>query len=784
MNIADDVQAVINTAYHDAKANHHEYLTAEHILYAALYFDIPRQILEASGGDPDELKKSLENYFKEHIPVITEGEPLQSLGFNEVIERAMFHNESASKETIEIGDILVAIYSAEKSHGSYYMKANGVEKLALLEEVAHGGYTSEEEEEGTGEWDPDEDELEEMEEEGGRKKQSLLEKYAKEMTAQAEAGELEPVIGREDLMDRSLQVLCRKRKNNPIYVGEAGVGKTALAEGLAQRFVKGRIPRRLQGFQTYSLDLSGLVAGTRYRGDFEERLKKLLAELEQKEKVIIFIDEIHTVIGAGSVSGGNMDAANMLKPFLGRGNLRCIGSTTHEEYKKHFSKDRALVRRFQKIDIPETDRGETLQILQGLQERFGSYHGVLYKAEALEAAGDLTSRYLAERYQPDKAIDALDEAGAMEQFKRMGEADGGEENGEDGSGEPEAEITQGAMERVVARMARIPEREISVDEKKQLKNLAGALKRRVFGQEEAVEEVARAVRRSRAGFRNPDKPVASFLFAGPTGVGKTELARQLAEILGITMHRFDMSEYQEKHTVSRLIGSPPGYVGHEEGGALIDAVRREPHAVLLLDEIEKAHQDVYNVLLQMMDYATVTDNLGRKADFRNVIIIMTSNAGARDIGKPMIGFGENRITFGAVHDAVERTFSPEFRGRLDKVVVFQRLNQGIMESIVRKELETFVQQLAEKHVELEITDAAVAWLARKGYSEDTGARLVSRLIETEIKEAFVELVLGGPLEGGGRARVDAPSPEADGADGKSGDGKTGITVTVDEPAGV
>ncbi len=770
MKISREVQTVIDAAYHDAKANHHEYLTAEHILYASLFFDIPRLILEASGGDPDRLQEFLEGYFKEHIPVISDGEPMQSHGFNEALERAIFHNESAGKETIEIGDVLVAVYEAEESFAAYYMRDSGVEKLALLEEVSHGGYSEEEEKEEDPAWDSEEGEsLEEMET-GGEKKKSLMEKYTRDLTAQAEQGELDPVIGRANLLDRTLQVLCRKRKNNPIFVGEAGVGKTALAEGLAQRFVQGGIPRRLQGFRIYSLDVAGLVAGTRYRGDFEERLKKLLGELKQKERAIIFIDEIHTVVGAGAVSGGNMDAANMLKPFLGRGSLRCIGSTTHEEFKKHFSKDRALVRRFHEIDVPETDRTETLEILQGLQERFGSYHGVVYKPESLEAAVDLTSRYMAERYQPDKAIDALDEAGALEQFKLKGDDPAGAGASPGAGHAPPAVITLQAMEKVVARMARIPEREVSADEKRQLTDLAGALKKRVFGQEEAVDEVSRAVRRSRAGFRNPDKPVASFLFAGPTGVGKTELARQLADILGISLHRFDMSEYQEKHTVSRLIGSPPGYVGHDEGGALIDAVRREPHAVLLLDEIEKAHQDVYNVLLQMMDYATVTDNLGRKADFRNVIIIMTSNAGARDIGKPVVGFGENRVSFHAVSDAVERSFSPEFRGRLDKTVIFQRLSREIMESIVRKELDVFVQQLKEKGVAVEITDRAVAYLARKGYSEETGARMVSRVIETEIKEPFVEMVLGGPLEAGGRARID-------GSD-------AGIEVHAEEPAGV
>lgn len=743
MNISDEAQSVINAAYHDAKANHHEYLTAEHILYASLYFEESRELLEASGADTRQIQLNLENFFKEHLPVVTEQEPLQSLGFNEVIERAVLHNQTSSKEVLDVGDLLVALMEGQDSHAAFFMRDGGVERLALLEEISHGVGSEEE-----GVWDDGEDlteweDPEEMEE-GPRRKGNLLERFTRDLIAEAEEGRLDPVIGRREILNRTLQVLCRKTKNNPVHVGEPGVGKTAITEGLAQLFVRDEVPEKLKGFRIYALDMGALVAGTRYRGDFEERLKKITAELEKKEKVILFIDEIHTLVGAGAVSGGSMDAANILKPLLGKGRLRCIGSTTYEEFKKHFSKDQALARRFQKIDVSETSRGETLEILRGLQESFESFHGVTYTSEALENIVDLTARFLPDRFQPDKSIDLMDEAGAMVQLKRMAS----EQQEDPGV----LDVSQ--VEHLVAKMARVPEKKVSSEEKHQLKNLAGELEKRVFGQDEAVEQVARAVRRSRAGFRNAHKPVASFLFAGPTGVGKTELARQLAEALGVHLIRFDMSEYQEKHTVSRLIGSPPGYVGYEEGGALIEAVRREPHAVLLLDEIEKAHQDIYNVLLQMMDYATVTDNLGRRADFRNVVIIMTSNAGARDIGKPLIGFGDSLISSRAVQSEVERIFSPEFRGRLDKVVVFQRLNHGIMESIVEKELDLFRSQLAEKNVTLEVSGAALNYFAETGYSEDTGARNTGRLIENELKELFVDLVLEGPLSQGGRARVD------------------------------
>jgi ATP-dependent Clp protease ATP-binding subunit ClpA len=551
------------------------------------------------------------------------------------------------------------------------------------------------------------------------------------------------LIGRQDLLERTIQVLCRRMKNNPVHIGEPGVGKTAITEGLAQRIADGTVPAVLKDYTIYRLDMGAMLAGTRYRGDFEERMKQIIQTLEKKDKVILFIDEIHTVVGAGAVSGGSMDASNMLKPALAAGRLRCIGTTTYEEFKKYFARDRALSRRFQRIEIPEPSEEESEDILKGLQSKYEEYHNVHYTEEAIKQAVHLSAQYINDRYLPDKAIDVIDECGAYMRMKY---------EASDQQSEP-VTITEYEIEKVVSKMAKIPERSVSVSEKDRLQNLEPDLKSVVFGQENAVSNVVEAVKRSRAGFRRADKPVASFLFVGPTGVGKTELARQLADTLGIEMVRFDMSEYQEKHTVSRLIGSPPGYVGYEEGGLLVESIRKTPHAVLLLDEVEKAHQDIFNVLLQMMDYATVTDNTGKKADFRNVIIIMTSNAGARDIGKPMIGFGERQVTSQAVQDAVERIFSPEFRNRLDKVVYFDNLPQRVIEDIVRKEIMAFNEQLSEKHVRLEMTQEAISWLARHGYSEEFGARNIARLVEEKIKSYFVDAVLFGELQHGGEAEA-------------------------------
>jgi ATP-dependent Clp protease ATP-binding subunit ClpA len=676
--------------------------------------------------------------------VVDEGDPVQSVGFQSVIEWAVFHTESAQKGEVDIGDILVAIYNLEQSFGAHYLRKAGVSRLDLLTSISHGGSLSSREESGAA------DENRESPPAVGTKAGNILEKFTLELTLLAREGRLDPLIGREDILERTIQVLCRRLKNNPVFVGEPGVGKTAIAEGLSQRIVDGKVPQFLRGFRVFALDMGSLLAGTRFRGDFEERIKKVLSVLQEKENNILFIDEIHTIVGAGAVSGGSMDASNILKPALAAGNLRCIGSTTYEEFKKYFEKDRALTRRFQAIHIPETTPDESYNILLGLRHRYEEFHNVTYTNEALRSAVDLSHRYIAERHLPDKAIDVIDETGAFMRIMSY--------RNEEQDDKPRT-ITGEDIERVVAKIARIPERTVSHSEIDMLKNLGPELKKVLFGQDQAVDAVVEAVKRSRAGFREEEKPVASFLFAGPTGVGKTELARQLSRILGISLHRYDMSEYQEKHTVSRLVGSPPGYVGYEEGGLLTDAIRKSPHAVLLLDEIEKAHQDIFNVLLQVMDYATLTDNAGRKADFRNVILIMTSNAGAREIGKPIIGFGGGEINDGAIGEAVERIFAPEFRNRLDRVVVFEKLEESVVLRIVDKEIDAFKSQLETHGVQLKLTDRCRKWLAEKGYSREFGARNISRLVQERIKSFFVDAVLFGSLAGGGTAVADMDNEE-------------------------
>ncbi|WP_304224513.1 ATP-dependent Clp protease ATP-binding subunit ClpA [Gracilinema caldarium] len=785
MQISRHVQAIINAAYNEAKVRNHEYLTPEHILYAALAFEEVQQVLAACGADLNQIKSGMENYFEQKVPVVQNMEPTQTVGFQSVLERAVLQSQSAQKQELDVADILVSLYDEERNYCAYYLRKAGVKRIDLLEVLSHGIRFGEESEEdapdnmdpsASGSWKEKNDEnAEDSESEGGIEpeprirpaRKSALERFTTDLTALAREGKLEPVIGREHELDRTVQVLCRRLKNNPIHVGDSGVGKTAITEGLAQRIVAGNVPPTLKDFSIYALDMGALVAGTKYRGDFEERIKKVVDEILKKEKAILFIDEIHTLVGAGATSGGSLDASNLLKPALTSGKIRCIGSTTHEEYTKYFDKDRALSRRFQKIDINEPSEADAIAILKGLRHKYEEFHRVRYTDAALETAVRLSAQFITERRLPDKAIDVIDEAGA---FARIQAFKAREEQGvradialpenigdpfpDESSDADFIEIDVPQIETVVARIARIPERTVGESEKDKLRFLEKRLKERIFGQDAAVEAVVRAVKQSRAGFRSPNKPVANFLFVGPTGVGKTELARSLADVLGIAMHRFDMSEYQEKHTVSRLIGSPPGYVGYEEGGLLTDAVRKQPHAVVLLDEIEKAHPDIYNILLQIMDYATLTDNNGRKADFRNVVFIMTSNAGARDIGKSLIGFGERILDEAVVDGAVERIFTPEFRNRLDAVVRFGHLNQDIVASIVRKELDLFRQQLAEKKVVLEVTESCIMALARDGYSREFGARNVSRLIEDKIKSFFVDEVLFGKLSSGGIAKAD------------------------------
>ncbi|MFP3040682.1 ATP-dependent Clp protease ATP-binding subunit ClpA [Treponema primitia] len=773
MKISRHVQAIINAAYNEAKVRNHEYLTPEHVLYAALAFNEVQGILVSCGANLDQLKLGMEDYFEQQVPTQDNTEPTQTVGFQSVLERAVLQSQSSQKQILDIADILVSLYDEERNYCAYYLRKSGIKnRLELLESLSREfeddgeqnfsqGYSPKfsrtnpnplNEGEPGREGFPEEGEMADTAQKTKVNKRSALERYATELTALAKLGKLEPVIGRTTELDRTVQVLCRRLKNNPVHVGDSGVGKTAITEGLAQRIVAGEVPPTLKDFSIFSLDMGALVAGTKYRGDFEERIKRVVEEILKKERAILFIDEIHTLVGAGSVSGSALDASNLLKPALSSGKLRCIGSTTHEEYGKFFEKDRALSRRFQKIDIDEPSQEDAIAILQGLKSKYEDYHKVRYNDAAVEAAVRLSAQFITERRLPDKAIDVIDEAGAfarIEAFKNKADTDA-----ETPAEEAPIDIGLQLIEAVVSRIARIPERSVGESEKDKLRFLEDKLRSRIFGQDEAILAAVKAVKRSRAGFRADNKPVANFLFVGPTGVGKTELARQLADILGVPMHRFDMSEYQEKHTVSRLIGSPPGYVGYEEGGLLTDAIRKQPHSVVLLDEIEKAHPDIYNILLQIMDYATLTDNNGRKADFRNVVFIMTSNAGAREIGKSLIGFGERVAGEAEVDSAVERIFTPEFRNRLDAVIRFSHLSKEVMQSIVRKELDLFRAQLAEKKVDLEISDACVEHLAEEGYSQEFGARNVGRLIEDKIKSFFVDEVLFGSLSTGGSARAD------------------------------
>lgn len=765
IKVSRHAQAILNAAYTEARLRHHEYITPEHILYAALNFDEVKGVLSACGANISTIKNGVEAFFEQKVPQ-KDREPTQTVGFTNVLERAVVQSRSSQREIIDVADILVSLFDQEQNYCGYYLRKAGIERIELLRTLAHG-YDGEDEKSYSfiRSYPPGDDKQADLKEEGegggGKQRRSALERFATELVALAKDGKLEPVIGRLPELERTVQVLCRRMKNNPVHVGDAGVGKTAVTEGLAQLIAEDKVPPAIAGFSLYSLDMGALVAGTRYRGDFEERIKKVLDEILKKEKAILFVDEIHTLVGAGSASG-TLDASNLLKPALTTGKLRCIGSTTHEEYTKYFDKDRALSRRFQRIDINEPSEDDARQILLGIKAKYEDYHKVRYTEDAIDGAVRLSAQYIGERRLPDKAIDVIDEAGAFariaawkEEKALSAEPAESTESTENQSNTEFIEIDLQAVETVVARIAKIPEKSVGENERDKLRYLADKLKSRVFGQDDACDAVVKAVKRSRAGFRAAEKPVANFLFAGPTGVGKTELARSLADLLSVKLHRFDMSEYQEKHTISRLIGSPPGYVGYEEGGLLTEAVRKQPHCVLLLDEIEKAHADIYNILLQIMDYATLTDNNGRKADFRNAVIIMTSNAGARDIGKNLLGFGERVIDQNtAVKGEVEKIFTPEFRNRLDAIVSFNHLSQEIMVSIVEKELEIFKAQLNEKDVRLTVTAAAVEQLAKDGYSKEFGARNTGRVIEDKIKSYFVDEVLFGELASGGACAAD------------------------------
>jgi len=733
MKISEELDNIFRAAYTEAKLRSHEYLTPEHILFAALFFESAIDIIQSCGGDVKSLQARLEEFFSTKIPKSKSGaEPIQSASFQNVIERAVWHNTSAQKGELDIGDILISIFDEKESYAAFFLQREGITRLDLLNYISHGITSFPREKPGAGK--------QERREGLFQREGKALSAFTTELVQKAKMGEIDPLIGRADIVERTIQILCRRYKNNPIHVGDAGVGKTAITEGIALMIAEGRVPRPLRDARIYALDMGALLAGTRFRGDFEERLKKVISELQAMRNAILFIDEIHTIVGAGAASGGAMDASNILKPVLTSGKIRCIGSTTYEEYRKIFEKDRALSRRFQPIEVTEPTVEETYEILKGLKEKYETFHNVSYTDEALRSAAELAGKHIIDRHLPDKAIDVIDEAGAHTRLYRENPFE-------------RIVITPKEIEKIVARMAKIPEKSVSASESSRLRDLEQLLKSRIFGQDHAVEMVVQAIKRSRAGFGDPNRPVASLLFAGPTGVGKTELAKQLATILGIPLHRFDMSEYQEKHTVSRLIGAPPGYVGFEEGGLLTETIRKSPHAVLLLDEIEKAHQDIFNTLLQVMDYATLTDNNGRKADFRNIIIIMTSNAGARDIGRNEIGFGNRKISRKAVTEAVKKIFSPEFRNRLDAVVTFSHLSDKAVLDIVRRQLNDFHERLAEKQVRLEVADEVVEWIARKGYSDEFGAREIGRLIQTKIKDFFVNEVLFGRLVSGGSARA-------------------------------
>ena len=741
-----------DTAFSYAKEQEHQFITPEHILFIFIKDSGIKMILEECDVDVESLFNLLQEYLNT-IPKVNNSdqiepiEPLESIGFGSVIERAIAHALSAEKKEIDQTDVLISIFE-EEGQAAFYLKKLGATHLRLMEVISNCTieykFSDEDIEDNEDSDDEDSESMFDISFDDNFEKEntsiSFLEKFTKNLTQEAAIGNLEPLVGREEELERTIQVLCRRMKNNPIHVGEAGVGKTAITEGLAQKIVKNDVPEFLKGYTIYSLDMGSLLAGTSHRGAFEERFKKIIKHLEKEEDVILFIDEIHMIVGAGASGEGTVDASNLLKPILSSGKIRCIGATTHKEYAKSFEKHRDLERRFQKINIDEPSFNDTVEILQGLLPRYEEYHKVKYTPEAIKEAVKLSVKFLSERKLPDKAIDVIDEAGSFAKLHKE----------EFTQQDDKTIIDEFIIQKIIAKMAKIPEKTVSATEIDKLKNLETELKSKIFAQDKAVETVCKAVKKSRAGFRNPEKPIANFLFAGPTGVGKTELAKVLAQNLDSQLLRFDMSEYQEKHTVSRLIGSPPGYVGFEDGGLLTDAVRKNPSAVVLLDEIEKAHSDIYNLLLQIMDYGFLTDNQGKKADFRNTIIIMTSNAGASQIGKSQIGFGDNVTTESVIDEEVAKIFTPEFRNRLDAIIHFAHLEKKDILNVVTKELHILQSQLQEKNVTLEFTPEAVEFLAEKGYSKEFGARNISRTVENYISSQLVDEVLFGKLAKGGK----------------------------------
>ncbi|NVK00304.1 MAG: ATP-dependent Clp protease ATP-binding subunit ClpA [Oceanospirillaceae bacterium] len=731
-----ELEETLSSAFRDALHRRHEFMTVEHLLLALLDNRQAAEVLHACGVDFERLREQLKRFVEETTPLLPENVPeaetQPTLGFQRVLQRAVFHVQSSGKTEVSGANVLVAIFSEKESHAVYVLQMQGVERLDVVNFISHGVAETQESEQRA-------DETAEANEESANDASSPLKQYAVNLNQLAAEGQIDPLVGRDSEVERVVQILSRRRKNNPLLVGEAGVGKTAIAEGLAKLIVEEQVPSVIADSVVYSLDLGALLAGTKYRGDFEKRLKALLNEIKKKPHSILFIDEIHTIIGAGAASGGSMDASNLLKPLLSSGQIRCIGSTTFQEFRGIFEKDRALARRFQKVDVMEPSVEDTYQILRGLKSRFEEHHEISYQDEALRAAAELAERYINEKHLPDKAIDVIDEAGAYQRLLK-----------------PEdrvAVIGVEQVEAIVAKIARIPPKSVSTSDKQQLGKLDSSLKMVVLGQDEAIDTLSAAIKLSRAGLKEPNKPVGSFLFAGPTGVGKTEVTAQLARIMGIELIRFDMSEYMERHTVSRLIGAPPGYVGYDQGGLLTEAVTKNPHAVLLLDEIEKAHPEVFNLLLQVMDNGTLTDNNGRKADFRNVILVMTTNAGAEAMSRPSIGFTNQDHSSDGM-EALKRLFTPEFRNRLDAVVQFKPLSLDIVRGVVDKFLTELQAQLDEKRVMIHASAEARDWLAEHGYDEKMGARPMRRLIQEKIKKPLAELILFGELaEQGGDVEI-------------------------------
>jgi ATP-dependent Clp protease ATP-binding subunit ClpA len=733
--IAQELEVSLHMAFVEARQKRHEFITVEHLLLALLDNPTAAEVLRACGANMDELRKNLTQHIAEQTPRIAadrEVDTQPTLGFQRVIQRAILHVQSSGKKEVTGANVLVAIFGEKDSHAVYFLQQQGIARLDVVNYISHGITKTPQSHPGKAE--------QEAEQEGqAEPSNSPLDNYTQNLNALALAGKIDPLIGRDRELERVVQTLCRRRKNNPLLVGEAGVGKTAIAEGLARRIVEGNVPDLLAKCTVYALDMGALLAGTKYRGDFEQRLKAVLKQLVDNPNAILFIDEIHTVIGAGAASGGTLDASNLLKPVLSTGQLKCIGATTYNEYRGVFEKDHALSRRFQKIDVVEPSVDETVEILKGLKTRFEAHHSVKYTANALTTAAELSARYINDRHLPDKAIDVIDEAGAAQRIA------------------PKAKqkriIGKAEIEEIIAKIARIPPRSVSTDDRSALANLDRDLKAVVFGQDAAIDALASAIKMARSGLGNPQKPIGNFLFSGPTGVGKTEVARQLAYCMGIELIRFDMSEYMERHAVSRLIGAPPGYVGFEQGGLLTEQITKKPYSVLLLDEIEKAHPDIFNILLQVMDHGTLTDNNGRKADFRNVVIIMTTNAGAEALARNSMGFTPSRQA-GDEMDAIRRMFTPEFRNRLDAIISFRALDHDIIMRVVDKFLMQLEEQLNEKKVEAQFTQALKEHLAKKGFDPLMGARPMARLIQDTIRRALADELLFGKLQNGGKVTID------------------------------